>query len=258
MIETQNVSVQLGDHAAVWDASVTINKGELVGFIGPNGAGKTSLLRAMLRLTPVSSGRVLLNGDDITHAKPHTYAKSIAYLPQGQQVAWPLTARHLVALGRMPHLNTWTRLTREDEAVIDDALAEADATALQYRPVTELSGGERARILLARALAVQAEYLLVDEPTASLDPFHQLTTMEALRATCEKGAGVGVVLHDLSLASKYCDRLYLLNHGHIAASGSPETVLSEANMADVYRVEISRDASGTVSLGKKIQQRVAP
>ena len=256
MIETQNISVRLGDHAAVWDASVQINKGELVGFVGPNGAGKTSLLRAMLRLVPISAGRVVLNGEDITRSKPHTHAKTIAYLPQGQNVAWPLTARHLVALGRMPHLNTWTRLSAVDEAAIDDALAQADAMELQTRPVTELSGGERARVLLARALAVQAPFLLVDEPTASLDPYHQLTTMEALQKACEQGTGVGLVLHDLSLAGRFCDRLYLLNKGHVVAEGVPGDVLSDENMADVYKVAVSRDAEGRIRLGERLTKQV--
>ncbi|MEQ9517966.1 MAG: ABC transporter ATP-binding protein [Parvibaculum sp.] len=252
MIETQNLSVQLGEHAALWDASISINKGELVGFIGPNGAGKTSLLRAILRLVPVSGGRVLLNGEDITHAKPHAHARSIAYLPQGQSVAWPLMARNLVALGRMPHLNSWTRLGPEDKRAIDEALAAADATDLQGRPVSELSGGERARVLLARALAVKAAFLLVDEPTASLDPYHQLTSMEALKRACDSGTGVGLVVHDLSLANRFCDRLYLLNKGRVVASGTPEDVLSEKNMADVYRVEVRREANGTIRLGEKL------
>jgi iron complex transport system ATP-binding protein len=127
---------------------------------------------------------------------------------------------------------------------------------LQTRPVTELSGGERARVLLARALAVQAPFLLVDEPTASLDPYHQLTTMEALQKACEQGTGVGLVLHDLSLAGRFCDRLYLLNKGHVVAEGVPGDVLSDENMADVYKVAVSRDAEGRIRLGERLTKQV--
>ena len=183
MIAAQNISVSLGAHAAVRNVSMEIKPGEVVGFVGPNGAGKTSLLRALLRLVAVDSGSVLLEGTDITADAPHKHAQAIAYLPQGQSVAWPLTARRLVALGRVPHRSTWETLKSEDEQAIDAALAAADVEAFADRPVTELSGGERSRVLLARALAVKARVLLVDEPTASLDPYHQLTTMEALKAT---------------------------------------------------------------------------
>ncbi len=252
MIETRNLNLSLGGKPVVRDVSVKVCAGEMVGFVGPNGAGKTSLFRAMLRLTPPSGGTVSLDGVEVTHDAPHLHAREIAYLPQGQSVAWPLTARRLVALGRMPHRTTWSDLTEEDEHAIDQALLATDATDFADRPVNELSGGERSRVLLARALAVRASVLLVDEPTASLDPFHQLTTMEALKAAANDGAAVAVVLHDLNLASRFCDRLCLMHEGRIVASGPPGSVLSDDNLADVYRVSVRRDDQGDVIVDKRL------
>ncbi len=252
MIAAQNISVSLGTHAAVRDVSIAIKEGEMVGFVGPNGAGKTSLLRSLLRLVPVDSGSVLLDGADITADAAHKHAQAIAYLPQGQNVAWPLTARRLVALGRVPHRSTWETLKVEDKHAIDAALAATDAEAFADRPVTELSGGERSRILLARALAVKARVLLVDEPTASLDPYHQLTTMEALKSTTSEGTAVGVVLHDLNLAGRYCDRLYLMHEGTVVADGTPDQVLSDENLARVYRIGVRRDDRGDVVVDRRL------
>ncbi len=252
MIAAKNISVSLGDHAAVREASIEINPGEVVGFVGPNGAGKTSLLRSLLRLVPVDAGSVTLKGSDITMDAPHKHATSIAYLPQGQNIAWPLTARRLVALGRVPHRSTWETLKPQDEQVIEKALLAADAKSFADRPVTELSGGERSRVLLARALAVESPVLLVDEPTASLDPYHQLTTMEALKASAAGGTAIGVVLHDLNLAGRFCDRLYLMNEGAIVAEGTPGQVLSDENLATVYRVGVRRDDRGDVVVDRRL------
>ncbi len=252
MIGAENISVSLGTHAAVRDVSVAIGAGELVGFVGPNGAGKTSLLRALLRLVPVDKGSILLKGRDITDDPPHKHARDLAYFPQGQAVAWPLTARRLIALGRVPHRSTWENLSLEDRAIIDHALEITDTTQFADRPVTELSGGERSRVLLARALAVNAGVLLVDEPTASLDPYHQLTTMEALKNATVAGTAVGVVLHDLNLAGRYCDRLCLMHEGEIVADGAPGDVLSDENLARVYRIGVRRDDRGDVAVDRRL------
>jgi iron complex transport system ATP-binding protein len=252
MIQTHKLNVLLGVHPAVRDVSIRIEAGELVGFIGPNGAGKTSLFRAILRLAPIVGGAVAFGGVDITHDPAHAHASDIAYLPQGQSVAWPLTARRLVALGRVPHRTTWADLTEADEHVIESALQATDAVQFADRPVNELSGGERSRILLARALAVQASVLLVDEPTASLDPYHQLTTMEALKGAARKGAAVGVVLHDLNMAGRYCDRLCLMHEGAIFAEGPPADVLTDENLASVYRVSVHRNEQGDVVIDRRL------
>lgn len=253
MIEARHLSAAIGGREVVVDASIAARPGEIVGLIGPNGAGKTSLLRALLRLVPLTAGRIRLNGVDITADPPHRHARDIAYLPQGQTVAWPLTVRRLVALGRLPHRAAWNGLTAADEAAVERALAATDAAQFAERPVTELSGGERARVLLARALAVEAPVLLADEPMASLDPYHQLATVDALKAVAADGAAVIVVLHDLGLAARTCTRLCLMDRGRIIADGAPDVVLTDATLAAVYRVTARRDADGGFAVGHRIE-----
>jgi iron complex transport system ATP-binding protein len=248
MIEARGLSVAIGGREVVRGASIGAHRGEIVGLIGPNGAGKTSLLRALLRLVPVTAGQIMLDGTDITHDPPHRHARAMAYLPQGQTVAWPLTVRRLVALGRAPHGAPWNGLTAADEAAIEKALTLADAADFAERPITELSGGERARVLLARALAVEAPVLLADEPMASLDPYHQLATVDALRKVAAGGAAVIVVLHDLGLAVRACTRLCLMDGGRVVAEGAPDMVLTDANLAAVYRVAARRTADGAFVL----------
>jgi len=252
MIEARDLHVTIGGREVVSGASVVARPGDIVGLIGPNGAGKTSLLRALLRLLPAAAGRVLLGGADITADPPHAHARAIAYLPQGQAVAWPLTARRLVALGRAPHRTPWSDLSSADEAAVERAFALADAAAFAERPVTELSGGERARVLLARALAVEAQVLLADEPMASLDPYHQLTTVEALKTVAAAGTAVIVVLHDLGLALRTCTRLCLMNRGCIVAEGAPEAVLTDAHLAQVYQVAVRRGTAGELVVSHRL------
>jgi len=252
MIEARGLSVAIGGREVVSGASVAARPGDVVGLIGPNGAGKTSLLRALLRLVAPTAGEVRLNGVDITADPPHRHARDIAYLPQGQTVAWPLTVRRLVALGRAPHRTAWSGLTPADEAAVVRALAAADAAAFADRPVTELSGGERARVLLARALAVEAPVLLADEPMASLDPYHQLATVDALRKVAADGAAVIVVLHDLALAARSCTRLCLMDRGRVIAEGTPEAVLTDLNLATVYRVAVQRGDGGDITVGRRL------
>jgi len=206
-----------------------------MGFIGPNGAGKTTLLRAVAGLAPYD-GRITVAGQDLATLAPAARARLMAYLPQRRDVAWGLAARDVVALGRLPHLGVGRRESDADRAAIAAAMTAADVAALADRPVDRLSGGERARVLLARALAQAAPLLLADEPTAALDPFHQLQVMEVLRAEAEAGRAVVAVLHDLALAARFAHRVALLSDGRLAAVGSPEEVLTEDRLAAVYRV----------------------
>ncbi|MGC4251120.1 MAG: ABC transporter ATP-binding protein [Sphingobium sp.] len=236
-VRTEAMSVRLGRHIAVRDVTLGLDPGQLVGVIGPNGAGKSSLIRAMLGLVPLSAGRVSINGQDAAALSRREVAKQIAYLPQGQTLHWPLAVERLVALGRLPHLGPLSRLTSADEALIDAALARADVLHLKGRIATELSGGERARVLLARALAVGAPALIADEPLASLDPGHQIDVMELLSGEARSGALVVTVLHDLGMAARYCDRLVLMDCGEIVADGPAEEVLTRAHLARVYGVD---------------------
>jgi iron complex transport system ATP-binding protein len=235
-LRAEALSVQLGRHPVVRDVTVALEPGTLVGVIGPNGAGKSSLIRALLGLVPPSAGRVTIDGQDAASLDRRGIARAIAYLPQGQTLHWPLSVERLVALGRLPHLGPFSRLTPVDESAVERAMARADVLHLRDRVATELSGGERARVLLARALAVEARALIADEPLAALDPGHQIDVMTLLQAQARGGALVVTVLHDLSMAARWCDRLLLMDGGALVADGAPMTVLTADALARVYGI----------------------
>jgi len=249
-LSLENVTVRYGARAALADVSVAFEAGTLTGLVGPNGAGKTTLLRAALGLLPAQSGTVRVFDRPLAQYSPDARARAIAYLPQSTEAHWPLVARRVVALGRLPHRPAFTRIAPTDEAAIDKALARCDALAFADRRLDEISAGERARVLLARALATVAPILLVDEPAAHLDPAHQLRLMELLCEEARRGTAVVVTLHDLPLAARYCDRLVLLKNGAVVSSGKPEEALNDAALAHVFGVGALRvqDAAGAVQL----------
>ncbi len=243
LLSAQGIGVELGKRRVLESVDFALAHGELVGLLGPNGAGKTTLLRALAGLQPLQSGTVKLRDRGLGEYPAAERARRLAYLPQGGQCHWPIPVAQVVALGRLPHRAPWARLPQSDREAVQRALHAADVAHLADRPCTELSGGERARVLLARALAVEAQALLADEPTAGLDPAHQLGVMELLRARARTGVGVVVTLHDLTLAARFCDRLVLLDGGRVVADDVPAQVLSERNLAQVYGVE-AHQASG--------------
>ena len=234
MVRLDRVSVTLGDRHVVEDVSADL-AGGVIGLIGPNGAGKSTLVRAIAGLIP-SEGAILIDGTSVAALPLRERARRIAYLPQGQSVHWPLTVERLVALGRLPHLAPFARPGATDAAAIEQALMRTELLDLRDRPIDELSGGERARTLLARALAVEAPLLLADEPLAALDPAHQIEVMALLRAEAARGATVIAVLHDLTIAARWCDRLLLIDHGRLVSDGSPTEVLTADRIGSVYKV----------------------
>jgi iron complex transport system ATP-binding protein len=230
------VSVAYNGTAALAEVSLEFKPGSLVGLIGPNGAGKTTLLRLCAGLLKPQSGRAKLEGRPIEDWQPRDRARAVGYLAQDRSVQWPMTVERVVTLGRLPHLGAWDRPTAADAGIISRAMSNADVAHLAARPVTALSGGELARVLIARALAGTPRTLLADEPVAGLDPAHRLRVMEIFRGLAGEGRCVIVVLHDLTLAARYCDRLILLDQGHVAADGPPAAVLTPDLMARVYGV----------------------
>ena len=236
LLTTSNLTISFGAHRVVDDVSCAIERGELVGLVGPNGAGKTTLLRALVGLIEPDRGTISVDGKALTELPARQRARQIAYLPQSPTVHWPLAVRRLVALGRLPHLDPWQTPAAEDEAAIDQALAATDIGDLQSRTLATLSGGERRLATLARALAVGADLLLADEPVAALDPGHQLQVMELLARLAHSAKAAIVVLHDLTLAARFCDRLILLHRGRIRAEGHPDEVLNDTNLAGVYGI----------------------
>ena len=239
-LRARSVTVELGGRVALDGLDLAAEGGSLVGLIGPNGAGKSTALRALAGLLPRRAGRVEIDGAPIETLAPRALARRLAYLPQGRELGWPMAVERVVGLGRLPHLGPFAGPGPEDAAAVARALDRADVAHLARRPAGALSGGERARALLARALAVEAPILLADEPTAALDPFHQLQVMEVLRGAARAGDLVVVVLHDLALAARFCDRLVLLAGGRTLADGPPAEVLDGPRLAEAYGVEALR------------------
>lgn len=242
-LSLEGIGVTLGGRAVLGGIDARFAPGMLTGIVGPNGAGKSTLARAMLALVPVT-GSVRVDGTPAAALPRHELARRIAYLPQGQTLHWPLTVERLVELGRLPHLAPMSRIGPADAAAIERAMTRADVQTLRHRVATELSGGERARALIARALAVEAPALIADEPLASLDPGHQIDVMELLGAEARAGALVIAVLHDLGMAARYCDRLLLLDCGRLVADGPPAAVLTRDNLRNVYGIDAAIDLSG--------------
>ena len=234
------LGVTLGGRTVVRDVSLTLAAGSFVVVVGPNGAGKTSLMRALTGIAP-SSGTARLDGQDLAALPPRERARRIAYLPQGHEAHWPLLARDIVALGRIPHgAADPSRLSAPDRAAVEAAMRVTGTLAFADRPITALSGGERARVALARVFAVGASTILADEPTAALDPRHQIDVMGALAGAAGAGALVVAVTHDLALASRFAHRILVMQEGRIVADGPPADALSSATLAQVFGIEAYR------------------
>jgi iron complex transport system ATP-binding protein len=230
-LEFIQTTVALGGRDVVSGVSATVAPGEFLALCGPNGSGKTTLLRAALGLLPLRAGETRLSGRDPRTLKPAERAALAGYLPQDRRVAWGLSALAVTELGA---LNQPPDVARERAL---EALAAVELTDLAERSVLELSGGERARVLLARLLAGRAPLLVLDEPIAGLDPEAQLMTLELLKAEVARGATVVATLHDLCLCERFADRVLVLDRGCLASLGSPREALAPWVLAEVFRLD---------------------
>lgn len=241
LIQASGLTVSLGGGPPVLDrVSLSLDPGELLGLLGPNGAGKSTLLRALAHVYPPDAGQVSLDGLPLRWMGPGERARRIGYLPQAAECHWSLPSEQVVALGRLPYRQVWEGLGPGDWEVVERAMGETDTLDFIGRPVDALSVGERARVLLARAIAGEPQLLLTDEPVAGLDPAHQLEVMGLLRRLAGGGMAVVAVLHDLGLAARYCSRLALLHRGRLVAQGSSEEVLSAERLSTCFRVRVRR------------------
>ena len=243
-----NVAVMLGGRAVVRDVSLRLQPGKVTGLLGPNGAGKSTLMRALAGQLD-HAGTITLDGNPVRSMADAERARHIAWLPQAREASWALSVASLVALGRLPW-HGWRRSRgAADQQVCDNAMQLMQVSGLAARPVTELSGGELARVLLARAIAQDTPVLLADEPAAGLDPAHQMSMMAVLRQLSGHGRSILVSLHDLSLAARWCDELVLMRDGGVAASGTPGDVMTAGILRDVYGInaEIGHDECGLVA-----------
>lgn len=238
-LEALDVGQDLDGAPVLNGVSLSLAPGEVVGLIGPNGAGKSTLLRIMAGVLKPTSGAVFCDRHNLLDMDPRYRARSIAFLAQAPVFSAPMLVRDVVTLGRTPHRQPFAGLTLADETAIVGAMADADVMQFAARAIGSLSGGERLRALIARALAVEAPFLLADEPVAALDPSYQLQIMQLLRRRAQAGSGVLVTLHDLTLASRFCDRLVLLACGQTRCHGPPAQVLSDTNMSDAYGVTLA-------------------
>ena len=252
ILSAEDLSVQLGGAVVVERANLALRAGELTALVGPNGAGKTTLVRALAGLIP-ADGRIVLDGRPLADTAPRERARRIAYLPQGNTFHWPLSVAAIIRLGRTPHGDPFSRPTDADRAAVQRALSATGTEAFAERAVTTLSGGERARVALARALATEAAVLLVDEPTVSLDPRHQLVVMGLLRDAARAGGAVLAVVHDLALAARFADRVLVMDRGRLIADAPPGEALSAARIADTFGVDavIVDTGDGAIPIGRR-------
>jgi iron complex transport system ATP-binding protein len=242
-----DLSVYLSGRKVLANAGIALASGEVVGLLGPNGAGKSTLLRAVAGQVQ-SDGDITAGGRDLKTMPSAERARLIAYLPQARIISWPLSVRNLVALGRMPWHGFGQGFSARDHEICAEAMELMDVSALAGRVSTELSGGEQARVLAARAVAQDTPILLADEPASGLDPAHQIMMMAALRRLAAAGRGILVSLHDLTIAARWCDRVVVLKDGRIRAEGKPAEVMTPDLLRTVFavRAHIAKDTDGVI------------
>lgn len=246
-LSVENLDVSLAGRSIVQGVSLTLAPGEVVGLLGPNGAGKSTLMRALSGHVS-ATGTIRLGDRDLTALPPTACARLLAYLPQTRTVGWRVTVRDLVSLGRLPWRRFGIRPTAKDGEIVERALSLMNAEHLAERIATELSGGEQARVLAARAVAQATPLLIADEPASGLDPAHQMLMMQALHRLTDTGCAILVSLHDLTLAARWCDRVLMLKEGRVAAEGRPEAVMTGERLAEIYGVtaHFARDEGGLI------------
>jgi iron complex transport system ATP-binding protein len=239
LLAATGLTVTAAGYALLENVNVQLHAGEVLGIIGPNGAGKSTLLKVLAGVQAPDAGEVLLMNKPLPATTPLERARLLGYLEQRPFVHWPLTVAQVAGLARLAHDDFGSAGA---QGLIDAALDATDTTGLRARTFQTLSEGEKMRAHLARVLAGAPRVILADEPIAALDPWHQLQVLELLRTEATRGKAVAVVLHDLQLAARFCDRLLLLNGGHAIVCGTPQEVLSTETLAAIWRIEASIDS----------------
>ncbi len=232
--------LQLGYHGGqtvIKDLSLELPENKVVGLIGPNGCGKSTLLKGLCRLIQPESGKILLRQQDMVHLSSRQIARQISVLPQSQTNPEGLTVRQLVEYGRTPYVSHWGKLSAVDQQVVDRVMNEMSIQSLADTSLEALSGGQQQRAWLAMVLAQDTGIIMLDEPTTYLDISYQIELMTLIRGLKEQGKSLIVVLHDLNQAARYCDLLVVLKSGELKAMGTPEEVMTEAMLAEIFEVQ---------------------
>ena len=236
-IDVTNLSVGYAEHKVIADLSLSIEKGEFLGILGQNGSGKTTLLRTMTRILKPDTGVVYVNGEELSSYSPKGFARELGCVNQQSESAFSFTVKDVVLMGRNPHLKRLQPLSADDYAIADKAMEDTNTLHLKDRLITDLSGGEHQRVMIAKTLAQQPKILLLDEPTNHLDIAHQIEILELVRSLTPEITVVSV-LHDLNLASYFCDRLVLMDHGEIQSVGKPEDILTTEQIYQTFSVRM--------------------
>jgi iron complex transport system ATP-binding protein len=236
MLEIENLSVGYNRRAVLEGVNLTVAPGEVLVLAGPNGGGKTTFLKAVGGYEKPLAGRVLLNGQDVQGMKKRERAEMVGFVFQGQGAVWPFSVEETIAQGRFPYRGVFGAEKPNDQSAVEKAIQAAGLDALRHRSVTELSGGEYQRVLIARAMAQEARVMILDEPVNNLDPKYQFMVMDLIRSMAASNMAVLVSLHDLNLAGLYGDRIAFVHRGRIAALGTPAEVLRKDILSSVYDI----------------------
>jgi len=237
LLALKDAVVRHGRATPLKGLNLEVRPGEMVGLLGPNGSGKTTAARALMGLVRLERGAAEIGGQSVAHLPAKERARLVAYLPQSRPVAWPIAVHEAIALGRFAYGAQTGRLSPLDQAAVDEAVKACDLSALLMRDITTLSGGEAARVHVARALAAKAPAMIADEPTAALDPLHQWTIMQVLARQAAQGSGILTVVHDVALAVQFCTRVVVIKEGQALASGPPAEVLTPELLATAYGID---------------------
>ncbi|MEG9480669.1 ATP-binding cassette domain-containing protein [Mannheimia sp. HC-2023] len=240
MFSVENVTFDLPNRRLLHPISLQFERGKVYGLIGHNGSGKSTLIKLLAKQNPYSSGKISFNHKEITEWSSREFAKQVAYLPQHLPQATNLTARELIAMGRYAWNGLFGRNAKEDNAAIERALSLTHTEKFADQLVDVLSGGERSRIWLAMLLAQQSQFLLLDEPLAALDIAHQVEVMQLVQKLAhELNLGIIIVIHDINLASRYCDHLIALHSGKLLAQGNAHEIVNQAKLKEIYNIELN-------------------
>jgi iron complex transport system ATP-binding protein len=238
MLTTKGISFSYKQKPVLENIDLQIKKGEIIGILGPNGCGKTTLLKLLNRNLHPGSGQVLMDGTDMEDISKRRIARHIAVVPQSNEIRFTFSVRDIVAMGRMPFLDRFQGESAEDMSIVEEAMEKTNIKEFADRLINTMSGGERQRVIIARALAQRPEVILLDEPTLHLDINHQFEVLDLVkRLSEEEGLTVVIVSHDLPMVVKYCDRIVLIHDHKVHALGAPEEVLTKENMKTVFNID---------------------